>query len=382
MALWPPHLYRSQGSLENCDPVVVENSLNQAHRVQSNDRLPAILTLRHLAMLCDASYATLRSLVSRTHSQPYRFFRARKRSGGYRLICVPCRPLFMCQQFLAHHVLSRLEAHPSSMAYGRGQSIKKCAQLHCGSRWLIKIDVQQFFESISERQAYRVFLEAGYNSLISFELARLCTRTPDNAPSRYKKRRWRNDKPLDAYSIEEYWTPRVGHLPQGAPTSPMLSSVAMRPLDDSLSRMAQSRQLHYSRYADDIIFSSASGSFDRECAMQLVKSTFDELRRVGLRPNTTKTTISPPGARKIVLGLTVDGNVPRLRRDFKLRLEQHIYFLAKYGPASHAEKRGFKSIFSLRRHVLGLLSHARHIEPNFAAPLAEKLKEVHWPFAP
>ena len=68
--------------------------------------------------------------------------------------------------------------------------------------------------------------------------------------------------------------------------------------------------------------------------------------RVGLSPNVTKTRVLPPGARKVVLGLLVDGQEPHLTREFRARLRQHIYYLLHpdIGPVRHAAKRGFISV--------------------------------------
>jgi RNA-directed DNA polymerase len=90
--------------------------------------------------------------------------------------------------------------------------------------------------------------------------------------------------------------------------------------------------------------------------------------RIGLSPNLTKTQVLPPGARKIMLGLLVDGKIPRLTREFRACLRQHIYFLTHpdIGPARHAGRRQFASVMGLRNHVYGLISYARMIDPAFA----------------
>lgn len=103
------------------------------------------------------------------------------------------------------------------------------------------------------------------------------------------------------------------------------------------------------------------------------------LSRTGLRPRTAKTAIIPPGARKVVLGLLVDGDRVRLTREFRRKLECHVHHIARHGPEMHARRRGFSSVLGLRRHVEGLLSYAATVDHDFASEFRGKLAAVHWP---
>ena len=100
----------------------------------------------------------------------------------------------------------------------------------------------------------------------------------------------------------------------------------------------------------------------------------------GLAPNRAKTQIVPPGARKIVLGLLVDGESPRLCREFKSKLRMHLYYLnhSMIGPGGHAESRGFDSIIGLRAHVLGLIAHARLVEPDYGEARLGEFNNIAW----
>ena len=72
---------------------------------------------------------------------------------------------------------------------------------------------------------------------------------------------------------------------------------------------------YYTRYSDDMAFSTSLSSFNRRTAVTFVTKIFDIMRRTGFRPHTSKTVIAPPGARKVVLGLLVDRDTPRLRHE-------------------------------------------------------------------
>jgi len=95
------------------------------------------------------------------------------------------------------------------------------AAMHTTARWLVKLDITNFFESISERQVYRVFREAGYCALMAFQVTRICTRLGSGS-FKYGKRRWKT-RGKDRYKVLA--NDRLGHLPQGAPTSPMLANL-------------------------------------------------------------------------------------------------------------------------------------------------------------
>lgn len=382
MTTWPPHLYRRKGREREVRDGIVEAALEDDFLVGRRSRVPSILTLKHLSVLTDARYDSLRKIVERRHAAPYRHFQISKRSGGKRLICVPCEPLMKVQSFLNRRVLRQFPAHPNSMAYVRGRSIVDCASMHCGCQWLIKLDVRRFFESISERQVFRVFQTLGYRPLVAFELARLCTRVPlKKRAGRQHDRRWANSsKAQSRYKHQAYHSDQVGHLPQGAPTSPALSNMCCQGLDESLLELAHEHRVVFSRYADDIVFSTTQPSSRVECRV-IAEKVKVELRRLGLNLNSTKTAVIPPGARKVVLGLLVDGDKPRLPRQFRKALECHLYHIKKHGAAHHAGVRGFSSVFGLKLFLEGKLAYATQVEPSYGRELRDRFSKVDWPLS-
>lgn len=376
MSSWSPQHYRREAAKLGIGKATIEAALAQAKAVQTR-KLPAILTLKHLSVETGVSYLFLRSVVSRK-IDPYRTFPITKRSGGTRYISVPDRRLLTVQRWLSDHVLSTQSPHSASSAYAPGCSPAKCALVHVGCRWLIKVDIQQFFESISEIQAYRVFRSFGYGALIAFELGRLATRV---GGSRLRREApvWTVYNSADRYTIGSYRSPMLGYLPQGAATSPMLANHAMAGFDDRVASIAEKAGMSYTRYSDDLAFSTTDEDFQREKSRALIREIYATMRQFGLRPRTAKTVVAPPGARRIVLGVLVDSSNPRLSHAFRRRLECHIHFIERFGPTAHAKVRGFRTVAALRRHVFGLLAHAESIDPAFAAPLQAVAKRVQWP---
>src|SRR5437667_11965933 len=128
-----------------------------AHAVKTaHPDLPVILTLSHLAHLADVSPRNLRGIIRRD-GDPYRVFRVKKRAAPgrsaaaprrYRTICVPNPELMRLQRWIAQNVLNVADPHPCSFAFAPGRHLVGAAERHAGCRWLVKMDVRHFFESI------------------------------------------------------------------------------------------------------------------------------------------------------------------------------------------------------------------------------------------
>ena len=422
MSSLSPQHYARIGRRLGIDATVVSTAMAVAARITSGapDRA-VILTLRHLSALSGIPYRLLRDWVGRWGPEPYReFFLAKKPDGRRtakpasrprRRIAAPAPAILRLQRWLVARVLHHAPRHPSSMAFHKGADLVEAARLHCGCRWLIKMDVRNFFESIYEPAVFRIFVELGYPRLLAFELTRLCTRIvpvkrferdvrryaafdAHRGPAFYSRVR-AGPSPTGARALSAadravelrtgaFASPRMplplGSLPQGAPTSPLLANLAVRHLDERLAAFALARDLVYTRYADDIAISSSSAAFTRETAAEVVGLVARELERAGLRPHHAKTRLVSPGARKIVLGLAVDGSAPRLTREYrnKLRLHAHMLGTRAITPSAHARALNFRSVLAMRRHIEGKIAHARRIEPAFADRVAAKLAEVDW----
>ena len=259
--------------------------------MRTNARLQPVFTLRHLAYLTDCDYGLLRAIVGRSIRNPYRVFRIHKRpypdgQSRYRTICVPAPSLLQVQRWLATNVLNHADSsiHAASKAFAPGCTLLRAAEPHCGAKWLIKVDVQNFFESVSEIAAYRAFRGLGYQALTAFEFARLCTRlgriTLRRLHPQWRSNSWRRYE-IAAYNRNQG---RIGHLPQGAPTSPMIANIAMLTADEELHALASSWRLTYTRYADDLVFSTADPDFTRELASSVVRSVYRILGSYGFSP--------------------------------------------------------------------------------------------------
>lgn len=374
---WSPQHYLKEGRRKGRPEETIQSAIVQAERVLGRHGDPApVLSLNHLARRSEVHYFFLKCFVERKRGFPsYRHFVIRKRSGGGRMISVPHPKLMRVQRWINTHILQRQCVHRSSFAFQSGMSIVDCARRHTGARWLLKMDITNFFGAISEIQVYRVFRSIGYQPLVAFEMARLTTCVTVNSP-RYERRHWQSA--MRHTKIPRYSDWRVGHLPQGAPTSPMISNLVMRDLDAKITTVATANGLIYTRYSDDITLSTRS-NFCRERAAKVVSEISAMLRRNGFYLNRRKTSIIPPSARKIVLGLNVDGAFPRLSREFRDRLRQHIYYIEKVGPIEHMRRRNFDTILGMKSHIRGLIDFAKMVDPKYARSVLDRFNNVDWP---
>lgn len=384
-------------------------------------KLPVIFSLNHLSRITNIDYYILRRIVNRDlERRHYKLFSIKKRSKGLRYIHAVNGKLFYLQKFINSEILQKIEPHHSSFAFHPKGGIKACASLHCGSRWLFQFDLKDFFFSISERRVYKVFLDLGYKSLLAFELARLCTTLYlPRIKKKYLKRNFRykaaeDMEYLDEYIVEEreescqtksknelemlnnsecakdeelidnetflgysdddeitvedkkfpYFNQRfMGVLPQGAPSSPMLSNLVAYKLDEELFSFAQRNGFVYTRYADDITFST-SRSINRNSIAHLKWKIISLIRKNGFKENNRKIRIAGPGSKKIVLGLLVDGGVPRISRELYKRIDSNLYSIRKFGLEKASEHYKFDSAFGFLNHVLGLMSYINDVSPN------------------
>ncbi len=386
MIPWRSHIYSKTADEVGIAPTIISNAVETAKYLhQVTPGAVPVFTLNHLSKLTGTPYEFLRLCVERENPEPYRRFRIHKRSipgetkKRYRIICVPDPRLMQTQRWINKNILHKGSPHHASVAFGEGNSIKAAVEPHCGCRWLIKIDILNFFESINERQAYHVFNRMGYQPLLSFELARLCTRQGKRSHARSTKR-WFGPY-YRSFKISTYKQYLLGHLPQGAPSSPMLANLVMKHFDKTVSTFAVDEGLQYTRYADDLTFSISSKNFKREDAKKFILKIYRELRKNGFEPNLTKTKIISPGARKIVLGLLVDGEKPCLTKKYRDNIRQHLHYMNRsdIGPVKHARNRGFISVYGLRNHVQGLIAHADQIDPQFASKVWVQFNKVNWP---
>lgn len=325
--------------------------------------LPVIFTLRHLSKIVGVDYSLLRaSIERRREAANYRMFAIKKRSGGRRHIHAVTGELLKAQQFVNAEILQKLKPHPASFAFHANGGIRACASVHCGARWLFQYDLKDFFYSVSEADVYKVFVKAGYRPLLAFEFARVCTTT--RLP-KHLKPYLRPKRTTDGGGVYQFYGDRahaMGVLPQGAPTSPMLSNFAARGLDEALTGIADAHGLAYTRYADDLTLSAGEDFLEDFSVGDIHRAVIGAIRRNGFRENPRKTRIAGPGSKKIVLGLLVDGAEPRLSKETFKRIDRLLHATLKYGLVDVSSHEKFDSPIGFYNHLAGLIAFVKDVD--------------------
>ena len=310
---------------------------NAANRLIEN-KLPPLSTHNELAAAVNLSVPQLKGLCYQREvatNLSYSHFTIAKRNGAPRHIWSPIPRLKFVQRWILHHILHNLMIHGSAHGFVRGKSIVTNAAVHSNSELLIKLDVTDFFPSVSWRRVKGVFRHAGYPEQIATLLALLCTESPRQI--------------VQQNGTTYYVALGDRALPQGAPTSPALSNIVCLNLDRRLTGLAEKLGLRYSRYADDLTFSvpAMDSVPPKACAKtmtsrtknqvdtqhnkligQLLGSVHKILREEGFALNNDKTRVIRKGDQQQVTGMVVNGqNAPRVSRHIKKMLRAAVHNL-------------------------------------------------------
>ena len=352
--------------------------------------LPVIFTLGHLSKITKVNYSVLRKTIERRREAAnYRMFAIKKRSGGRRHIHAVTKDLLQAQHFINSEVLQTRTPHSSSYAFHSSGGISNCALQHCGARWIFKYDLENFFYSINETDVFKVFKGLGYRPLLAFELARICTtlRLPQHLkflldPSKSDSLKESYKFYVSKLNVPEFGLipdNRLGVLPQGAPTSPMLSNLVAEGLDIELTDFADTNGFVYTRYADDLTISCCD-NFPSELSIAKIHSAIVRIiRKHKFKVNRNKTRVLGPGAKKLVLGLLVDASKPRLSRETYKRIDRHLYAIQKYGLAEVSRFEGFDSPIGFYNHLAGLVAFTKDVDLLRWKEFSKKFKNIARP---
>jgi len=289
-----------------------------------------------------------------------------KKSGGLRMIEAPKAHLKLIQKQILTEILDRVPVHEGAHGFVRGRSIQSFAAPHVGRRVVLRMDLEDFFPSISGRRVQAFFRTAGYPEPVADLLGGLCT----NAVPRWA---WAGVQAgCDTATIFEarklYARP---HLPQGAPTSPALANVCAYRVDCRLSALAASAGATYTRYADDLAF-SGDGEFDRSVE-RFASRVAAILREEGFEVQHRKTRVMRQGVRQYLAGLVVNARVNTVRADYEL-LKATLHNCVRYGPAGQNREGDM----SFREHLEGRVAFVAAVHPQRGERLRAMLRKIRW----
>ncbi len=327
--------------------------------------VPVIFDQRHLSILLCMEYQQLRTLT-RFASGYYKYFAIKKRSGGLRRIMSPYRDLREVQTWIKENILDKVEQPDYVTAFAKGRNTLENAKMHEGRKFILKVDIANFFESVGVRRVYKAFKRIGYDKGVAAWLANLCTATIDD----YKYAQLEDQEEIQKLFDEIYWR-QEPFLIQGAPTSPGLANIVCYRMDKRMMGLANKHGFNYSRYADDMTFSA-----DKREDLPKIGMIRKIVETEGFCLKEEKTELLHEGNRQIVTGLLVDGKV-RVPGRYKKDIMRHIHFCQKWGGREHFHRIAPGKAFG-KEWLAGRIRYVHSVEPEVAKKMWTEFEKIDW----
>lgn len=216
-------------------------------------------------------------MISNRGKKNYSHYEIPKKSGGTRTIYHPSPSLKTLQYWLVDNIFSKCPISKNSVAYSKGCSIKKNAEIHKDSKYILHMDIEKFFDSININHL---------KTVISSNLS--------------------NFRPLMLEDDDIKLISRIclydNHLVIGSVCAPQISNCVMYEFDNELEKkLAKYEQVKYTRYADDIILSS-----NNYINSKITEDITSLLGKYSFKVNEKKTRFMSPAKRRMVTGLVLD----------------------------------------------------------------------------
>lgn len=284
----------------------------KAHDIKNKLDLLALINEVKASEIGDKAYPiSMRQL--NFHCNPnrlynrYIIYKIPKKTGGFRSIYAPNAGLKNVQMWLNRIFEAIYTPSDYAMGFATGRNVAKNAAKHTGKNYVFNIDLKDFFPSIQQARVWKRLQLAPFNfpQEVANILAGLCCVS----------------KPNENKELEYF-------LPQGAPTSPLLTNAICDTLDRRLAGLAKRFGLDYSRYADDITFSSMHNVYaeNGEFMTELKRIIEDQHFTI----NDKKTRLQKKGSRQEVTGLIVCDKVNTTRR-YDKEIRSLLYIWERYG---------------------------------------------------
>lgn len=310
-------------------------------------KLQSIKTVKELSALLNYNYQKELSfaLYRMSNANKYKVFIINKKNGGERIISAPNGFILEIQRRLLPFLEEIYSPPPYVHGYVKGRSIATNAKKHVGKRYVVNIDLKDFFPSINFNRISRILQSSKYN--LTKEIATAIAQ-------------------ISCFD---------GKLPVGAATSGILSNIVCSPLDKRLFALAKQYRLTYSRYADDITFSCTNPinlrkafgiSLDGAYIERSIEALSPEFKKIfedsWFEINEKKIWITTKYARQTVTGLVVNKKI-NVKRTYFRNLKATVSSIENHGYENAQKfyqekyKNGEKS---LKKSLLGKLSFLGH----------------------
>ncbi len=260
----------------------------------------------------------------------YRRFEIKKRTGGTRSIHHPSKELKSYQRFISREIFKKLPVHESVFSYLKNTSIKDLANLHKKNRYLLRLDFKDFFPSI-KGENIRLFLNNTNLDLSDLEI-----------------------------TLINLLVCKKDKLTIGAPSSPSITNAILFEFDKEIYEMCLEKNVNYSRYADDLYFSTNEENKLSSILEYIYKYSFPY--EINLQINSKKNIFTSKKYKRVITGLTIttDNNITVGRK--QKRYIKSLINSYQYGLLDPTKLNYLK----------GYLNFLSYIEPQYIVLLKNK----------
>ncbi len=321
-------------------------------RQLKKSKLPIINNMQDLANYLTIDLEKISWLVYHrevTNVDHYNRFRIPKRSGSERIISAPKTYLKNAQSWINTEILEKIKPEKEATAFRKNINILDNALPHCNQGTVIRVDLADFFSTITFPRTRGLFSSLGYNSGVSSVLALLCTDT-ERRQVVYQSENW-------------YVSQGPRKLPQGATTSPALSNLVARNLDRRIRGYLNYLEDDwvYTRYADDLVFSHP----DKNVFVGRLLTYLDRvIRDEGFKINKKKTVIMRTPHRQMITGLVLNENGVRVPKKYLKKVRAMVHnadqLMSKGGSPDNIDE------------IKGRLSFIKMVMPEYAKKTHKK----------
>ncbi len=234
---------------------------------------------------------------------------------AYRTLDIPFSELKGVQRAINRKILQKYTLNDSAFSYVSGKSIYGAANKFCGGKAILKMDIKDFFPSITGQRVVGLYKSLGFTDSVAYILSQLSLKN--------------------------------NCIAQGAPTSPTISNLIMRRFDFQMTKLATSWEMGYLRYSDDVFFYKDK-NFNHPRLAQLATMIIEHN---GFAVNLLKTRYHPRGLPRITLGLLTHGDKPRIPGPAR----------KQYRAAFHRASRDFEWAYANQSRLKGILEWYKSI---------------------
>lgn len=276
-----------------------EDFLNLLSEMKKNDLGDAgyPFRMKQLTWYCNPNHVRRR----------YTHFGIPKKSGGKRPIDAPARGLMSLLTYVNKILQAMYTPNKHAVGFVPGRSIVTGAKMHVNHRYVLNLDLREFFPSIEK---YRVFgrlqrAPFNFNVELANTIAGLCCMRIGDSEETFKY-----------------------VLPQGSPASPIITNMVCEILDRKLTALAKRYELTYSRYADDMTFSGNRFVFSKKGSF--FKRLYEIIKEQKFEVNNDKTRLQKRGDRQEVTGIIVSDRT-NVSREYIKEIRDILYIWETYG---------------------------------------------------